>query len=325
MAAGAPGASGPRHSAEDAMIAALRRIATHPGARGLADDAAEMPVAAGNLVLTHDMMVEGVHWLAGENGTGQDWADVAWKLVAVNLSDLAAKGARPLGMLLGYTLGSPAQDARFAAGLAEAVAAFGVPLLGGDTVAAPAGSDRSVGLTAIGMASRTPAPARADAVPGEALWLTGPVGAALAGFEALVAGDHGEASLAYRRPVPLLAEGLALAGKVGAMMDVSDGLLLDAARMAEASGTTIAIDRAAVPIAPALANRPAEAETWQAMTWQAMTWGDDYQLLFTLPAGAEPPVRAHRIGEVRERGDHPLLIDDAPPPPGLKLGYRHDS
>lgn len=297
-------------SGEDAFIAALRAIATHPGARGLNDDAAELAVTAGNLVLTHDMMVEGVHWLAG-----QDMADVAWKLVATNLSDLAAKGARPLGLMLGYTLGDARKDRRFAAGLAEAVAAFGVPLLGGDTVAAPCGSARTVGLTAIGMATRASSPARADAAPGHALWLTGPVGAALAGFDALKAGDSGPASLAYRRPVPLLAEGLALAPQVGAMMDVSDGLLLDARRMAEASGTTIAIDRAAVPVVPALAARANEA----------MTWGDDYQLLFTLPAGAEPPVPAHRIGTVRPRGEHPLLLDEAPPPASLALGYRHQS
>lgn len=297
-------------SGEDVFVAALRTIATDPGARGLADDAAELKVAEGHLVLTHDMMVEGVHWLGG-----QDMSDVAWKLVAVNLSDLAAKGARPLALMLGYTLGDAVADARFADGLAEAVAAFGVPLLGGDTVAAPAGSARAFGLTAIGMATRSPSPARADAAPGHGLWLTGPVGAALAGFEALQAGDAGAASLVYRRPVPLLAEGMALAGKVGAMMDVSDGLLLDARRMAEASGTTIAIDVASVPVCPALAHRRSEA----------MTWGDDYQLLFTLPAGVQPAVQAHRIGEVRPRGDHPLLLDEAPPPASLALGYRHGS
>ena len=296
----------PRESGEDRFIAALRAIATAPGARGLADDAAELTVGGATLVLTHDMMVEGVHWLAG-----QDMADVAWKLFAVNLSDLAAKGAKPLALLLGYTLGK--DDDRFAAGLDEAVRAFAVPLLGGDTVSAPAGSARAIGLTAIGEATRTPPPARADARIGDALWVTGSLGAALAGFEALQTGDTGPASLPYRRPQPLLAEGQALAPHVGAMMDVSDGLLLDALRMAEASGTTIAIDQAAVPVHPALAGREIEA----------MTWGDDYQLLFTLPADLPSPIAAHRIGSVRPRGPHPLLLDESPPPAHLKLGYRH--
>jgi thiamine-monophosphate kinase len=83
------------------FIAALRTFSTHPAARGLADDAAVIELDSHALVLTHDVMVEGRHWLPG-----QDMADVAWKLVATNLSDLAAKGAAPLGILLGHTLGT---------------------------------------------------------------------------------------------------------------------------------------------------------------------------------------------------------------------------
>lgn len=297
----------PRESGEDRFIAALRAIATDPGARSLADDAAELTLPGATLILTHDMMVEGVHWLAA-----QDPADVAWKLVAVNLSDLAAKGARPAAILLGYTLGADEWDLRFAAGLAEAVSHFGVPLLGGDTVAAPAGSARAIGLTAIGTASVAPSPSRKEAMAGQSLWLTGPVGAALAGFEALQRGEP-DGALAYRRPMPLLAEGLALAPMVGAMMDVSDGLLIDASRMADASGCTIDIDTASVPVVPELAGRRIEA----------MTWGDDYQLLFTLPAGQTPPVAARCIGTILPRRDGALWLDGAPVPANLPLGYRH--
>jgi len=304
------GAAGAGESGEERFIAALRAIATDPGARGLADDAAELRLPDTALIVTHDMMVEGVHWLAG-----QDAADVAWKLVAVNLSDLAAKGARPLAILLGYTLGDADWDRRFAEGLAEAVEKLNVPLLGGDTVAAPPSSARAVGLTAIGSSAITPAPSRQDARPGQSLWVTGTIGSALAGFEALRAGDAGTASLPYRRPVPRVAEGQMLAPLVGAIMDVSDGLLLDAQRMAKASGTTIAIESAKVPVDPALADRPLDA----------MSWGDDYQLLFTLPERALPPVPATRIGIVQERGAHPLLLDGAPPPEGRTLGYRHES
>src|ERR1700760_507411 len=95
---------------ELAFVEALRRLATHAGARGLDDDCAVIEFGGEALVLTHDMMVEGVHYLAG-----QDPADVAWKLVATNMSDLAAKGAEPVGALLGYMLGR--DDARFLAGL----------------------------------------------------------------------------------------------------------------------------------------------------------------------------------------------------------------
>src|SRR3982751_3248775 len=96
-------------SSESAFIESLKALATHPAARGLADDAAVLELGGRHLVLTHDMLVEGVHYLPGDPP-----ADVAWKLVAVNLSDLAAKGARPLGVLLGFTLGDEIWDRAFA-------------------------------------------------------------------------------------------------------------------------------------------------------------------------------------------------------------------
>lgn len=251
------------------------------------------------LVLTHDAMAEGVHYLAG-----QDPADVAWKLVATNLSDLAAKGAEPLGVLLGYQFGG--DDARFLKGLREVLDHYRVPLLGGDTIGG--NGSQVLGLTALGRATHRPVPARSGARAGDALYLTGPVGAAMLGFEALRAGSGDSA--AYRRPLALLAEGQALAPHVTAMMDVSDGLLLDAARLAEASDVTLAIDRMTVPIATPEARRD-----------EAMRWGDDYQLLFTAPAGLPLPVPAHRIGTAMPRGAAALLVDGAVP--SGSLGYEH--
>ena len=274
----------------------------HPAARGLSDDAAVLEFGGEALVLTHDMMVEGVHWLPG-----QDMADVAWKLVAVNLSDLAAKGARPLGVLFGYMLGD--QTERFIEGLRDALAAFDVPLLGGDTVSG--GPPQSLGLTAIGQATHRPVPSRSGAKPGDALWITGAVGAAMMGFEALRE-DTGAESEAYRRPRPLLVEGQALAPQVSAMMDVSDGVLLDASRLAAASGVTIDLATASIPIAAPESRRS-----------DALRWGDDYQLLFTLPDGATPTVPAHPIGRIRPAQRAPLLLDGDPPPAGYQLGYQH--
>ncbi len=254
------------------------------------------------LVLTHDAMAEGVHFLVG-----QDPADVAWKLVATNMSDLAAKGAEPLGVLLGYALG--AGDARFLDGLAEALEAHGAALLGGDTIG---GAGRLVhGLTAIGRATCRPVPSRSGARPGDGLWITGPVGAAMLGFEALRDGTGADSS-AYRRPRALLAEGRALAPHVHAMMDLSDGLLLDAARMARASGVTFAIHGRAVPIA-----------TPEDRRGQALRWGDDYQLLFAAAAGFRPPVPATRIGEAQPSGPSPILLDGAPLDEAAGLGFEH--
>lgn len=251
-------------------------------------------------MLTHDAMVEGVHFLPG-----QDAADVAWKLVASNMSDLAAKGAEPVGVLLGYMLGG--EDMRFLAGLNEALDHYGAPLLGGDTVS---GSTRTLGLTAFGRATHRPVPSRAGARAGDGLYLTGAVGAAMMGLEALRSGDGD--SLPYRRPRALLAEGQALAPLVTAMMDVSDGLLLDAYRLATASGVTLAIESAAVPLAAPEARRG-----------EALRWGEDYQLLFTLPAGVEPPVKAYRIGEAVADTGAPLLLDGEPLSQADGLGYEH--
>ena len=287
---------------EAAFIEALRRIACDPAARGLADDAAVLEIGGEALVLTHDMMVEGVHFLSH-----QDPADIAWKLVACNLSDLAAMGAEPLGVLLGHMLG--ANDARFLEGLGEVLERFEVPLLGGDTVSG--GPPRTLGLTAIGRATHRPVPSRAGARIGDGLYVTGRLGAAMMGFAALQGGSDGDSS-AYRRPLPRLAEGQALAPHVTAMMDVSDGLLLDAWRMAEASAVSLAIEGNSVPIAAPEHRR-----------LDALTWGDDYELLFTLPVEVDPAVPATRIGTVEPRGFAPLFLDGEPIVNEAGLGYRH--
>jgi thiamine-monophosphate kinase len=290
-------------SGESAFIASLRAIADHPAARGLLDDAAVLEVGSETLVLTHDMLVEGVHFLPSQSRD-----DVAWKLVATNLSDLAAKGAHPLGVLLGYMLG--ADDEGFNTGLAEVLEYYRVPLLGGDTVSG--GPPQALGLTAIGVATHVPVPSRHGAQPGDALWLTGQVGAAMMGLEALRAGNMA-ASEPYCRPKARLSEGQALAPHVTAMMDVSDGLLLDAWRLAQASEVTIAIDGAAVPIAAPEDRR-----------FDALRWGDDYELLATLPAGIEPPVPATRIGAVEPRGFVPLFLDGEPIANSDGLGFQHN-
>lgn len=253
------------------------------------------------LILTHDMMMEGVHYLPN-----QDPADVAWKLVAVNMSDLAAKGAEPLGVLLGYAFGQ--NDARFLAGFGEALDHYNAPLLGGDTVSSK--SSQALGLTAIGRATHRPVPSRSGARAGDVIYITGPVGAAMLGFEALQSGS-GE-SKAFCRPDARMTEGQALAPVVTAMMDVSDGVLIDAMRMARASAVTLSINSPSVPIA-----------TDEDRRNEALRWGDDYQLLFTAAANTDLPVQAWPIGTVVEAGPSPLSLDGAPIEETDGLGYEH--
>lgn len=281
-------------SPETTFIARLRALATHPAARGLADDAAVL----GDLVFTHDAIAEGVHFRADDPPE-----DVAWKLAAVNASDLAAKGATPVGCLLGYALGDDAWDARFVAGLGVALAAFGMPLLGGDTVRAP----RVLGLTAIGRAAV--APSRSGAKAGDVLWVTGRIGAAGVGLKLLEAGRDGPEVAAYRRPQPRLAEGALLAPLVSAMMDVSDGLLIDAARMAAASGLAVEIALDAVPVV----GDPIAA----------VTAGDDYELLFALAPDRVPPVAATAIGRFRSGAGLSLTENGQSRALPARLGWQH--
>ena len=263
------------------FIQRLRAIATDPAARGLADDAAVLD----GLVLTHDMIVEGVHFLPDDSPQ-----DVAWKLVAVNLSDLAAKGAAPLGVLVGYSLGDDAWDAAFAEGLELVLRRFGVILLGGDTVRVPAGAPRSFGLTAIGRAPSGAVPSRGGVKPGDHIWVTGTIGNAGVGLAMRLGQiEPNETCLAaYRRPQPQITFGQAVARHVHAMMDVSDGLLIDATRMAAASDCAITLMIEAVPLSAALlAVRPDVLDTRLA----AATAGDDYQLLFAADPAASAAIR----------------------------------
>ena len=294
----------------------MRTMATDPSARGLLDDTAVIALGNETLILTHDMMAEDVHWLPTA-----DAADVAWKLVSANLSDLAAKGAQPLGMLLGFMLGDDKWDRRFAEGLQAALAHYDLPLLGGDTVS-NRGDKRTLGMTAIGAASFTPVPARSGAQPGDVLYVTGTLGDALAGFEMAEVGLEGASALmaAYHRPVARLTEGQALAPLVTAMMDVSDGLLLDAERMATASKLAITIDLANIPLsAPYRQQRGDSLDS----RLQASSWGDDYQLLFTAPADLQPPVAATAVGQVTAGSGLSLTDDGTPVPLPTSLGYQH--
>jgi thiamine-monophosphate kinase len=303
---------------EPAFIEQLRALASDPAARGLNDDAAVLAIGKQALVLTKDMLAQGVHFLPDDPP-----CDVAWKLVAVNVSDLAAKGATPLACLTGHTLtGDAAWDSAFVEGLGQALNHYGMMLIGGDTISAPSGSPRVLSLTAIGLPSVPVPPSRAGALDGDGLFVTGTIGDSWAGLQLLQAGKAEPQSLigAYRRPQARIADGRALAQVAHAMMDVSDGLLIDAARMASASGLAVRIDLAKVPLSKDfIASFGAD----QAAALSAATGGDDYQLLFAADSDAHLPVAAQRVGDFVEGSGLSISWNDMPIELPKKLGWIH--
>jgi thiamine-monophosphate kinase len=312
-------------TSESAFVDALRGLAVGAEARGLMDDAAVLEVGGRRLVVTKDVIVEGVHYRSDDPP-----GDVAWKLVAVNLSDLAAKAARPVAGLLGYVLGEEGWDRGFIAGLSICLAELGLPLIGGDTVSVPAGAPRVLSLTAIGEALCA-VPSRSGAAPGDILWVSGTVGDAGAGL-AMLAGElpPNEALIRrYRAPQPRLEAGIALGHLVSAMMDVSDGLLIDAARIAEASGASLLVELDAIPL-----SRPfiAALGDKRGARLRAATSGDDYELLFTAPAEVSERVRQLAgdlrlpltpIGRVASGAGLQVIDRQGEVPLPNELGYQH--
>ncbi len=306
---------------ESQAIQRLRRIATSPAALGLKDDTAVLD----DLVLTHDSIAEGVHFLPTDPP-----ASVGWKLVAVNLSDLAAKGAEPAAALLSLALsGDDAWDMSFLDGIEAACESYGLALVGGDTIALSPGAPRVFGLTAIGR-SGGEVPLRSGGKDGDILWLVGTLGDSAAGLELLSADPEATGALVdvYRRPVPLLAAGQALATHAHAMMDVSDGLLLDTMRLAEASGLGARIDLDALPLSRAfVAERGADLEA----RLFAASGGDDYALLAALAPDLDPlrlslprGTTIARIGTLSADGPLLSLVSGGSPVPlPERLGHEH--
>ena len=275
-------------ASEDELIARYFAPVAGAGGLGLRDDAAlYTPTPGHDLVLTTDTIVHGVHYLPDDPA-----ASIACKALAVNVSDLVAKGAEPKGFLLG--LGLPpdwteAWLADFASGLAEAVAAFGCPLLGGDTVRVAGGT--VIGVTAFGEVPAGRMLRRTTARPGERLCVTGTIGDAALGLALRRQRDASwargtafahRAFLAdrYLHPHPRLRLLPTLRAHARAAMDVSDGLVGDLAKMMRAGGTTAVVDIPAVPLSPA-AEALVAAEP--ALLDLALTGGDDYEVLFTVP------------------------------------------
>jgi thiamine-monophosphate kinase len=255
----------------------LRPLAAgFPGALGLADDAALVRVPAGReLVVAKDAIVAGVHFLEDDPPEL-----VAGKLLRVNLSDLAAMGAEPLGYLTALARPKSLDDrwlARFAAGLAADQARFGCHLLGGDTVSTP--GPLLLSLTILGTVPEGRALRRSGARPGDQIWVSGTLGDAALGLrvlKGLALPDEDAMPLVdrYRTPRPRLELGRALLGLATAAMDVSDGLVADLGHVARASTAAALVEAEALPLSETGRGVPGALEA-------ALAGGDDYELLFT--------------------------------------------
>ncbi len=239
---------------------------------GVEHDAAEL---AGGLVVTQDALVEGVHFRLDLIS----WRELGFRAAAVNLSDLAASGAEPEALLV--TLALPGTtDADDVFELYEGIAEAGVPVVGGDTTSAPVAA---VGVTAIGRSGRVPG--RSGAVPGDLLVVTGPLGGAGAAFRAG----------GYLRPPLRLDEGRRLAASAHALLDISDGIAVDAGHLARRSGVRCVVDLDRVPLAAGA-------------TVDDLGFGEDYELL----AAVEEPGGFPVVGGVEEGQGVELLRGGMP-------------
>ncbi len=266
----------------------LRPLARDPAARNLADDTAVLTLPAdADLVVTKDLMASGRHYFPDD-----DPALVARKLLRVNLSDLAAAGAEPVGFLLGVAQArslTRARLARFVAGLRQDGAAFAIPLLGGDTIS-HAGCE-VFSLTALGRVPRGEALSRAGARPGDRLYLTGTIGDAALGLLArrgkIASRPLWEERLAL--PCPRLAFASRARPLLHAAIDISDGLMADAHHMAAASGCRLVIARESLPLSPPTRRALEEdARLWE----DVLAGGDDYELLVAVPPASESALLA---------------------------------
>ncbi len=306
---------------EDALIARFvaQLGARHPAVEvGIGDDSA---VLAGGWCVSVDLLIEDVHFRMRTTSA----RDLGWKAIAVNLSDLAAMGAEPVCALVGLGLPpdlSPDVLDELFAGLDACASAYGAQVAGGDMSRAPV---LTLSVTVIGRADR---PVRRNAaVPGDVVCVTGALGGSRAGLALLEGLDVDvpeRAALVERhvRPLPRLAAGRSLAPFVHAMMDVSDGLATDAARLALASGASVRIDLDRVPVAPG-ADVVAQAVSREP-GWFAAAGGEDYELVCALPrsAVAASGVELIEVGEIEAGSEGAIRFtgegSDDPP-----RGYDH--
>ena len=302
--------------------------------KSIGDDCSIVQVPAGfELVQSIDTQVADVHFPA------QAPADlIAQRALRCALSDLAAMGAKPQGFHLALSIPKEFPHISFqqwltdfSKGLKACAQTFNIPLIGGDTTSSPVPviTIQVQGLVAAGKALR-----RDDAQIGDDIWLSGPTGLASAALEQVLSNPADSSGLAqaYYYPQPQVELGQKLIGLASSALDISDGLLQDAAHIAKASGLTLDIDSAAVPT-DILKDADIQSET---LLRHALTGGDDYQLLFTAPSSHSSQiaelnslqgVELVKIGRTKAKEDQAVLLDskaiDSAPADLTSSGYQH--
>jgi thiamine-monophosphate kinase len=329
----------PRIDGEDDLVREFLAplAAGFEGALGLSDDCARFaPTPGSELVLKTDPVVAGVHFFADD-----DPAEIAWKALAVNVSDLAAKGATPRLYLMALSLPEAPKRgwmAKFAAGLGEAQRAFGIHLAGGDTDRTP--GHFSIAITVIGEVPAGRMVRRAVARAGQAIYVSGTLGDAALGLAlrtdsalsarlGLSADEEQHALRRYLRPQPRLGLAAALRDHASAAMDLSDGLLKDLGRMCRASGVGARVDVACVPLSAAM-RRALDADPTRISA--AIAAGDDYEILASVElaactafeaAAVAGGVAVTRIGEITLGPDVRVLGPDGTPISLARQGWDH--
>jgi thiamine-monophosphate kinase len=311
----------------------FRPLATDSGSFDLLDDAAlYAPKPKEDLVLTVDTIAEGVHFFAEDPP-----ASIARKALRVNLSDLAAKGAAPVGYLLSLALPAGWNEKwvrDFSAALREDQQAFGLALLGGDTTRASSGL--TVSITAIGSVPKGKMVRRAGARPGDVVFVSGTIGDGALGLALRLGRIAAPKRIAthlrdrYLHPQPRLSLAPAIRRHANSAMDVSDGLVGDLAHICAASGVGASIDAGSVPLSAAVR---ALVDTDKALLREVLTGGDDYEILATVSErraarfaveATDAGVPVTRIGRIIERAGEPVVLDATGRPIALKgLGHTH--
>ena len=293
---------------------------------GIGDDCAVIPMGENDLLVTTDMLIEGVHFLRSDAIPEQ----VGYKSVAVNLSDIAAMGGRPIGTFLSIALPKDAQGEwaeRFMEGFAEISRHYGVPLLGGDTTSSL--RDVAVNVAVVGTCSHGGAILRSGARVGDTIFVTGPLGDSGAGLKAILEGIERTAEVEalidrHYRPTPRVAEGVAIrtSGKARAMMDISDGIASDLGHILRASGVGAEVDLDSLPISPQM-RTVAAAKGWNA-SHLAASAGEDYELLVVgtseLPQLVDIPL--YSIGRITA-GSGIVWLEGGKKTEFNKSGYKH--
>ncbi len=320
----------------DLIAKYFRPLAKHPGALALTDDAAVIDVPPGKqLVITKDAIAQGVHFIGDE-----DPALIARKLLRVNLSDLAAKGATPFGYLLMVALPHPGPLPKgegevdgfltsFAHGLKEDQERYGLSLLGGDTIATQ--GPPAFSLTALGLVDKGKMLLRSGAKPGDRVFVSGTIGDGLLGLRVAseVTRHSSPATLhllsRYQLPQPRLALGQKLAGIASACMDVSDGLAQDLGQLCAASGVGATIRVQQVPLSAAAREQVSGNPDLLAAL---LGGGDDYELLFTVPCDNIAVLMAlgeavTEIGEIAQGTGVSIVSADGKPMQLSRAGYSH--